>query len=109
MSAKSRPMWTTFEGIVLCQSIERIVTPLGYHCALGGSVLTKGSSEKDLDIFVYPHKTREGDQPAEIRSALESQLRISDWDKKEHTAYGDDKEVYATQWEGKRIDFFFVR
>lgn len=49
-------MWTIAEALVLLPSIEEIAKVCGYHIALGGSVMYRGESKKDLDIIVYKHK-----------------------------------------------------
>jgi hypothetical protein len=52
------PQWTLEEGVLLCRLVEQTVIPAGYHCALGGGVLHRGESDKDLDIFIYPHSQK---------------------------------------------------
>lgn len=48
------PLWTLAEAVPLIQEIEKVVRPLDYHTCLGGSVLHKGESDDDLDIFFIP-------------------------------------------------------
>ncbi len=48
---------TTLEEILpLVKQIDMILGDR-YHVALGGSMLTEGSSTKDMDLFIYPHTT----------------------------------------------------
>jgi hypothetical protein len=49
-------LWTLTEGIEVCRELEAALAP-DYHVALGGGVLHKGESNKDLDVLIYPHKT----------------------------------------------------
>lgn len=39
------------------QWLEPQLTAVGMHCSLTGSVIFKGSSENDMDIVIYPHKS----------------------------------------------------
>lgn len=42
---------------------EAIAKLMGYHVALGGSVMYNGESKKDLDVIVYPHKNLDLHRP----------------------------------------------
>jgi hypothetical protein len=42
------------DGIRICRMIEQTIAPLGYHCALGGSLMYRGYSSKDIDVIIYP-------------------------------------------------------
>lgn len=48
------PTWTLQQAVELIQELEPAVRELNYHITLGGSVLHKGSSDKDLDLFIVP-------------------------------------------------------
>lgn len=101
--------WTVAEGIAFCQTLEPFLIVEGYHVALGGSVLTKGYSIKDLDIFIYPHKTEErGLSPAAVMAYIAKILLLERYSICDHSNYKDAKVVFYSQKEGKRIDFFFV-
>ena len=41
-------------GLMIARDIQPNVRKLGYHVALGGGVLNKGMSEKDLDLYFLP-------------------------------------------------------
>lgn len=49
------PMWNQARGIAFANLIESICIQHGAHCMMGGSVLHRGYSSKDLDIIIYPH------------------------------------------------------
>ena len=51
-----RPLWTATEAIAFVNELENEFSNVGWHCALTGGVLFNGSSDKDLDIVVYPHQ-----------------------------------------------------
>lgn len=65
-------MHTIESAIALIRQIEPVLAANGYHCALTGSVLFKGSSEKDVDVILYPHSDLAVDQrsPAQLLALL---------------------------------------
>lgn len=99
-------MWTIIEGINLANRLEVALEREFFHCALGGSVLHSGTSEKDLDIFVYPHSSKDFCGWRTAEAVIEQRgcefVRIC-----EHKY--DDKLVKEARYMGKRIDFFFVK
>lgn len=101
-------MWTLEQAVELLRMLEPVAISQGFHVALGGSVLIRGSSDKDLDIFIYPHKTADKIAFECLLSKL-GDFGISDFNKAEHAHYGDDKAVYRSGYKGKRIDWFFLK
>jgi hypothetical protein len=81
--------------------------------ALAGSVLTKGSSRSDLDIIIYPHVKREHDYET-LAAALRQQNMTQLHDRNVVTAAWrrkgsfDDKHVEVWEFQGKRVDVFFL-
>ena len=63
---------TLNDALPIVRDLEAKLIPLGAHCALGGSVLHHGESNKDLDIFVYPHNQDETKTPEELIAILKS-------------------------------------
>ena len=101
--------WTLEEGIEVARLLEIHIRRQynHYHTAIGGSVLHKGLSQKDLDIFIYPHKTSQHD-----RRYLEDKFREFGlvWKRDcDHNIYGDAKEVIECEYKGKRIDLFLLQ
>jgi hypothetical protein len=103
--------WTLEEGIKFARKLELDLAPLGYHCAITGSVLYKGRSEKDLDIMIYPHDSTKCNEKTqqEVEKMLDKihgiQIELID-----RMKYPDEKNVYwSYDTSGKRIDFFFVK
>ena len=103
-------MWNLLEALDLIRHLEPIAQKHGLHVALGGSVLPCGSSRKDVDILVLPHKTKEPysfeDFRKEVaREWLHATLRHPE----------DEKEVWVAQkfiapcGRRKRVDFFFLK
>lgn len=101
-------MITLNEGIDTARLIEQVIIPAGYHCALGGSVLHKGASNKDLDIFIYPRNGKKLN-PALVRQ----KLLIAGFDLKKESSLSeyiyDSKTIEVWSYCGQRIDIFFVQ
>lgn len=99
---------TLSDGIRIANACEAAIIPAGYHCALGGSLLHRGTSSKDVDLFIYPHCGRNL-QPEVLRSALQSAgfKPVFKWGFSENSA--DTKEIECWDYKGFRIDFFFVK
>ncbi len=107
-------MWNRLESLAVFESLEPIVAKLGYHCALAGSVLYRGHSDKDLDIILYPHNTEDGLSIDQLWGNLVGHFVPMECGK---CASGyaarskrDDKQVRWMKFSnGKRIDFFFLK
>lgn len=102
-------MWNLDESIYIVRSIEHLAIKFGYHCALGGSVLLKGYSIKDLDIIIFEHKKGQG---LLIPFCDELKNYVTNWRLRDHTEYNDTKIVYACDYTifgiTRRIDFIFA-
>ncbi len=61
---------TLEQALPFVRELETKLIPLGAHCALGGSVLHQGGSNKDLDIFVYPRNCEAPRTPEELIEIL---------------------------------------
>lgn len=85
--------------------------PAEIRCAIGGSVLHKGRSEKDLDVFVYPHDADKTLTPEEILGALDAPLNgLCAGRCNPDYLPRDCKEVYwSYNGDNRRIDFFFLK
>jgi hypothetical protein len=94
---------TLEDGIRICREIEDVLSPLGYHTALTGSLLYKGRSTKDVDIVVYPHQVSEQLAPVIILDKLGVFVTSL-----QNEASCTDKLVAVTEYKGVRVDFFFL-
>jgi len=82
-------------AINIAREVETFVSNHGWHVALGGGVMKRGFSENDMDLIVFPHKTRE-EYPAPdvlVKRLCEAGV-LGDPKFRDHSAYGDDKIVY---------------
>ena len=50
-------MWELEPALRIVRAIQPHTREFGYHLALGGGVLNKGQSEKDLDLYFLPMGT----------------------------------------------------
>lgn len=50
----SEVMWTLDQGVRLVRALQESSRKFGYHLTLGGGVVNKGSSSKDVDLFFLP-------------------------------------------------------
>lgn len=67
--ALDRPnKWTLDMGVELVRDVEPHLADAGWHVALTGGVLYRGSSNHDLDFVVFPHQRRTDGRPT--RAAL---------------------------------------
>ena len=98
-------MITLEQGITIARQIEDVLKEVNCHCALGGSVLHKGSSNKDLDIFIYHHDITVKTPDVTIIAALAKFINDS---LHKLTSNYFDKEIYTSKYKGIRIDFFLL-
>lgn len=100
--------WELVEGIAIARRLEAFCAPLGFHVALGGSVLHKGISTKDLDIFIYPHHTDTENEP-DFHSLRQKMLMAGEvTDLKALNFKYDRKEVFQGSIGTRRVDLFFL-
>ncbi len=63
---------TLEESLGFVRWLEMQLVPQKAHCALAGSVLHRGWSEKDLDVIVYSHSERTPRTADELLAMLEA-------------------------------------
>ena len=102
--------WTLADALAVVRNTEIALASFNAHVALAGGVLQCGYSYKDLDIIIYPSKTRKTYSWA----SMKEQLTRCDIDFTgpnecaDHSKYGDDKFVCVGHLDGKRIDFIVL-
>lgn len=101
-------MWTLEDGLIFARSLEPLAIANGAHVALGGSVLFRGSSTKDIDILIYPHSAKVGIDRAGFEKTLLG-FGITEWSERTQAHYQDTKEVWMAMYQSKRVDFFFMK
>lgn len=99
-------MITLEQGIEAARVAEVALSHCLYHVALGGSLLHKGTSEKDIDLFCYPHTTLITQEAPRILSELQK-VGFTIFERRDHDEH-DDKVVYRTEYNNQRVDIFIL-
>lgn len=91
------------EGLKIAREFEAKLAPLGVHVALAGSVMYAGTSNKDLDLILYPHqkKTRHDICDALLTLVPEAKRIGGDVDQ-----YPENRFVLRATIDGARVEFF---
>lgn len=101
-------LWTIDSARQFCLKLHQYLEPLGYDVGLAGGILIRGESEKDIDVIVYPMKRLSANFDV-MRLALPNfglkYVRLPN----KNLGYADDgKRVEVWEYEGKRVDLFFL-
>ena len=71
--------WTLEEGIEFVRELDKALKGTGWEVSLGGSVLKKGKSSKDLDVILFPTRvpeTRKIVENFKARSKMAFRMRM---------------------------------
>lgn len=103
------PMWTFYQATELIRELQPSIRELNYHICLGGGVLNRGYSKKDLDLWFIPLNGYESN-PRAVMSFLLGNLGPCKA-LRDNSDYGPDtfphaKEMQMFTYLGKRIDVF---
>lgn len=105
-------MWTREEAFCVIEKLEPALSAIGAHVALGGSVAYRGTSDKDLDLIIYPHTVVENMKFdwLPVKELLKSFFRAESYTECQcGSQLRDWKQVSClTTPKGKRVDFFFL-
>jgi len=52
--SETKHQWELDEALQVVRDLQPLVRDLDYHIALGGGVINKGYSDKDIDLYVLP-------------------------------------------------------
>lgn len=111
-------MWSLAQGIGVVQALQKPAREYGYHVAIGGGVVNKTFSEKDLDLYFLPmggFNTKESvTKPTPMLRFLEALWGISEELEKEYEGQPASKEgcyAHAVKFQHgqKRIDCFIFK
>lgn len=103
-------LWTLDEALELVRSLHLPLADIGWCCGIGGGVLIKGSSDKDLDLIFVPYCKTNHDIGVlnALLSSLDGWERYctvdvmhAHWRSK---GLEDTKHVEAWTFKGKRVD-----
>lgn len=101
-------LWTLVEAITFTNSLNEYISALGYGIAITGSVLTKGYSEKDLDLVIFPLKKVSSDYTQLIAKLPDFGLKFVRLPNHNLGYQDDGKNVQVWEYNNKRIDLFFL-
>lgn len=104
-------MWTLNAAVDFIRFLEPVLAKAGFHCGLTGGSIFKGTSDKDVDVIVYPHQSGMPNQPDREAAwdAIHKLLKPDKSCKCEGVSQiRDHKDVRWVQWQGKRADFLFL-
>lgn len=74
MANVSKKGWKLSEAQALIAAMQAKASKFGYTITLGGSVLTKGESNNDLDIFIVPNQWVGSQYPVDMLMWLASKF-----------------------------------
>lgn len=110
-------MWTLAEAVEFVKLIQEDCRKNNYHVCLGGGVLNKGQSFKDLDLYFLPLED-ESDHPDDRRnwtplSVMSIMFRLTGGIGRDiHESYSGVRSTYRQKlqykWNGKLIDCFIM-
>lgn len=105
-------MWLLADARALVSELQLATRHYGYHLALGGGVLNKGQSDKDLDLYFLPLDDMKEPRNTEgLLCFLEDHLGYSEpifdpqYERLSPSAY---RKKVKFDYNGKRIDAFIV-
>lgn len=110
--------WTLDEGVDFVRSLELRLAPT-WHVALGGSVLMRGESRKDIDLIIYPHNASDESGWEVLEACLRAaglSLFVSEYEvRAAWRDAGSTDTKHVSVWltslheEGRRVDVFRLR
>lgn len=101
-------LWTLNQACDLCNKLQDYLAPFGYGVGLTGGVLRRGESDKDIDVIVYPFKRLSSDFDSMYQSLSDFGLKFIRLPNENRSYTDDGKRVEVWEFQGKRIDLFFL-
>lgn len=103
--------WKMANALALIRDLQPLVREFGYHLLLGGGVLNKGESKKDLDLYFAPLSGDDGD--ADYERLFDLLCNVFTYpEPMRNSDYGIPqvwKHMLFSKYEGKRVDIFILR
>lgn len=108
-------VWTLAEGLDLVRILQPKLRALDYHVVIGGGVINKGVSTKDLDLYLLPvFKNRPYQFEAIEQVIFDVVGKHKDlWKTSDQLEIGSGQRCFKYQWacetkDRKRVDVFIV-
>lgn len=104
-------MWNLTDALEVIRPMQEVIRKsFYYHVTLGGGILNKGESEKDLDLFFLCLNGTNGEKREELRTYLymrfNSLTPLRDSSDYQVDAFWHYTYMEKGTWEGKRVDIF---
>lgn len=103
------PVWTFEQAQIFSNNFRSYLKPFGYDIGLTGSVLFRGESEKDMDVILYPMKRKSDNFDVMYQSLTGFGLKFVRLPNKNLGYIDDGKHVEIWEFDGKRVDIFFLK
>lgn len=110
-------IWTMEEALIHIRAMQPDMHANGCVLALGGSVLNQGFSRKDLDLIIHPMGIGDNDSWKDnamatlekygMKCILNEEQMKEKW--REEVYFEDMKHVERWEFNGKRVDIFFLK
>lgn len=102
------PLWTFEQACKLCCDLHKHLVPFSYDVGLAGGVLFRGESDKDIDLIIYPYKRISADFTAMYQALPNFGFQFIRLPNKNLGYTDDGKYVEVWEFDGKRVDLFFL-
>lgn len=105
-------MYTLQDGVALAQAMDPEVRKYNYCTALGGSVLHKGESLKDIDILLLPIEDDVPNDEERLLLYLTKVFTVKPALREREDKYGPSvtRTIYKGETiSGKKVDFFIYK
>ena len=114
-----RSDWTLEDGLDMARQLRRVAAGYGWHVAIGGGVVHRGWSNKDLDLVMFPHDSTRETFNTRMIGDIGSILSKSGWELYrtvgEMHSYWETKGSKDRKWvevwktpDGKRVDLIWM-
>ena len=105
--------WTTATAKPWINKFQKLSRDYGYHVCLGGSILNKGISEKDLDIYFLPMGDQIPQNPGGLLEKIGKKVNDTPEEFGPSSKYPETQFPYIWKGkvetaDGKRIDIFIL-
>lgn len=114
-SSENRPLWTITEALELCRRVIPVLKDAGFSVGLTGSLIRQECSQHDVDLIVYPFQSSQNTDFSRAKATLEKFGMKPVYNREQVTAHWrkkgslDEKWVEIWDFNGKRVDVFFMR
>lgn len=102
--------YTIQDAIDAARLIEPELARRGLHASVGGSLMYRGDSEKDIDLIIYRHNPGDAPMAQPVSASVEAAALVAGFTV-DHQRSGSgrrNREVLVTWWGEKRIDLIIA-